>query len=252
MNERQTWDSAALRAIAEYRTKTGESYVGQVHLKAVEKALRCAEAKILRVLKTDLWNEGIELGRDILGMLEDDRSLSLVGVDLSAIVCQRAKSRLKRTDIIQASIRRLPIKDEHFDVVLDFSTIDHVVPDEIPTVIREYRRALKNSGIMLVSFWHPARILKLIGALGRASYPQYYLDTRRMRALIGRGFDIVEEYNTLGSGMAVLLQMRRRLGRLSAVIHDLILLLEYSRQSKFLLGDVAGIMIIIARKRSTS
>jgi SAM-dependent methyltransferase len=253
MKDREAWDSSAARAISEAHSR--QPYVAWVHLRAAEMALRYADAGRLCVLKSDLWNEGIEVDRDILGMLEHQSRLSLFGVEISGFVSNRAKTRLKKTHVIQGDIRSIPLKNGSFDVLFDFSTIDHFEPDQIHIVIKEYQRVLKKSGVMLMSFWYPACFPKTIGILRRVArvpYPQYFLDTKRMKALIGEVFEILDEYYAVGWGLTVSPRMKGAETRFFSIIHDLIIRFELSKFSKFLLKDVAGVLIIVARKRRDS
>lgn len=50
-------------------------------------------------------------------------------------------------------VRNLPYKDETFDLVLDFSTLDHIPFDDWQKALLEYRRVLKSDGETVVVAW---------------------------------------------------------------------------------------------------
>jgi len=248
MKEDELWDSKAKIVGAE--AQPGQSYIGRSYLNAIAIAFRHADTRGLCALKTDLWNEGVETSKDILGVLERNRNLSLFGVDISKVVCYLARRRLKNTEIIRADIKSMPFRDGSFDIILDLSTIDHVPPHQVPIVVREYRRALKKSALILLVFWYESALLKLIRTLFKLknlrNWPhQYYLPVKQTKALLlGEGFDTLGGYCT----MTLLSELGRTSGRLPKLIYALVLRLEYSELSQFLLKHFAGLFVIIARK----
>jgi len=248
MKEDELWDSRAKIVRAE--APSGQSYFGRSYLKAIAIAFGYADTRRLCALKTDLWNEGVETNRDILGALERNRNLSLFGVDISKVVCYLAKRRLKNTNIIRADIRSMPFREGSFDIIFDLSTIDHVPPHQVPIVVREYRRALKKYALMLLVFWYESAFQKLIRILCKLREPmvsqcQYYLPVEQVKTLLlTEGFEMLGEYCT----GTLLSEAGRTSGGLPKLIHALALRLEYSEFSGFLLKHFAGLFVIVARK----
>jgi SAM-dependent methyltransferase len=112
--------------------------------------------RIQTVLKTDLFEEAYG-GDELLFSLPFDASLK-IGFDVSAAVVARAANR--RNDracrFLNADVRRLPLADETFDVVLSNSTLDHFDTEfEIEQSLRELARVLKPGGILLVTLDNP-------------------------------------------------------------------------------------------------
>ncbi len=100
-----------------------------------------------RVLKTDAFNEA--RGLPMPGGI----ALNIRG-DVFAVEADRSTYEQALALGVQArhgDIRSLPFPDARFDVVLDFSTIDHVV--EYATVLAEYSRVLVCGGTLVVVFW---------------------------------------------------------------------------------------------------
>lgn len=145
----QYWESRARDARGRERkiSKLGRFYYESI-ADTVNESLKPSV-----ILKTDLWNEGIE---PISGNLEDlirkYNGLGIYGIDISRCVCSEAYKRLRQVRIVEADIRAIPFKDDAFDTVLDISTCDHLSFAELPACLKEYRRVLKNDGRLIVVF----------------------------------------------------------------------------------------------------
>lgn len=103
------------------------------------------------IVKTDLWNESVAVERDMLGFFsKKDR---LFGVDLSGVQCKGAYCNSKREiGVVQADVRFLPFRDGVFGGLLDVSTIDHVDNMDALRVVDEYRRVLRQGGVLFLLF----------------------------------------------------------------------------------------------------
>lgn len=118
----------------------------------------------LLLLKSDLWNEGVDNSSghicDFLG--EGRRTVEIVGIDVSPLICNSAKEKMGNEELMVAcaDVRKLPFRGETFDAILDVSTLDHIPPTHIGAVINEYEGALKEGGILTLIFdlktfwWH--------------------------------------------------------------------------------------------------
>lgn len=76
---------------------------------------------------------------------------SVVGVDISDLTLRHAKQNYQADNLefIQGDCRDLPFADGEFDLVVSFETLEHVV--EHRTVLRQFHRVLKDSGILVLS-----------------------------------------------------------------------------------------------------
>jgi len=110
----------------------------------------------LLILKSDLWNEGIDSSsgdiHDFLG--EWDGTVDTVGIDVSPVICSFAikKMRNEELTIVCADVRQLPFREETFDAIFDVSTIDHIPPNHVSSVLKEYQRTLIKGGILTLIF----------------------------------------------------------------------------------------------------
>jgi ubiquinone/menaquinone biosynthesis C-methylase UbiE len=56
----------------------------------------------------------------------------------------------KRLGIQQADARRLPLEDDWADVIFMLDVVEHLLPDELETSLREARRVLKPGGKLII------------------------------------------------------------------------------------------------------
>lgn len=105
--------------------------------------------KGLKLLKFDLYNEAT--GTDGLGDWFIKQGYKYYGVDISKEVVKLAKKKFfKKTDIRNfkvGDIRRLPFKDNFFDVVISLGTIEHI--RENAQAVKEAYRVLRPGGIFV-------------------------------------------------------------------------------------------------------
>ncbi len=179
------------RRLWEKEARTGRkeenrgAYLSGLFLEAVNRGigyLKC-DGRKPNILKTDLWNEGADFQKNVLGHYTGG-GFNLYGVDIAADVIKAVKvPGIHKT---QAELLRLPFRNGAFDMVLDLSTIDHVPHDRAPQVVREYRRILAHNGIvvMAVDAW---------GSVWRAYYA-YQKHIRHMEVGVFPGTDIPNQY----------------------------------------------------------
>jgi SAM-dependent methyltransferase len=100
-----------------------------------------------KILKIDAYNEYYNqpILKGIAGNLVGD----VYCIDIDAAKVSACSSYL--THIVQGDIRSLPYSNNFFDVVLDFSTIDHI--SNYNTALTEYNRVLKSGGTIINTFW---------------------------------------------------------------------------------------------------
>lgn len=110
------------------------------------------------VLKTDAHNEAWIYPESIpiAPHLECDGVICLE-YDLNVIDWAK-KWNWKRVSIEQWDIRSLEVfENEYFDTIIDLSTIDHIAPKDVASVLDWYKRVLKKDGKILMVAWtgHP-------------------------------------------------------------------------------------------------
>ena len=253
------WDTEAKRKLTTKTPKWLIYYTGNSFRKATEMGLKYIgiSGNKVNLLKTDLWNEGIDTGRDILSQYQDDEKFNLYGMDISHSVSSSAQKRAESIHVIQGDIRNIASKDSSFDIILDLSTLDHIPLHQVSDAIQEYKRVLKKEGILVLVYCYDSALLRLIFKLRRIEdYREqpvrgnvYYFPRSLLKGLVKRDFNILEEFCT-----SSLLHICNRITapiieRLPKPIYDLVLDIEYSKISKYLLKSFAGFHAIIARRK---
>lgn len=220
-------------------------YIRMFYFQLVNRALSQLNAnKNLRVLKVDLWNEGVETSRDILGNFP---SVDGVGFDFSNRICRLAKNRLRNAGITQAACQNLPFASGKFDLVLDLSTIDHVPFSSVDKILGEYYRVLKPKGLLATAFWRSTLVTKYFLAHHE---DQFYFDEKKVAcALEENGFTIVRSYD-IGS-LLTIMESNFWLGqfvfwRLKRAFEDR-LLISVARAEQYFLNMMGGLHVFCAR-----
>ena len=172
-----------------------------------------------RVLKSDLWNEGIDSSKGNLSEFTRDLPLSLetFGGDISPKVCRLANEKRIIGNIVCCDVGCLPFCSKSLDIVLDMSTIDHVKPSAIHRVVKEYSRILRKGGVLLLAFDTTSIPSKLQRAIlrmiaprrSKLSYPPYHwlINPKIMRTILKDYYSILSEHSILMErGILMLLQ----------------------------------------------
>jgi ubiquinone/menaquinone biosynthesis C-methylase UbiE len=115
---------------------------------------RYIENKRIRVLidfadidKNDLV---LEVGCGIGNILERIPAGKLTGIDISEVQIKRAKQKLgNKAEVIKCPAENLPFADKYFDRIICTEVFEHTL--EPTDVLREMKRALKDSGVISLS-----------------------------------------------------------------------------------------------------
>lgn len=102
-----------------------------------------------KILKTDTHNEsGIwgDISKPLAPILAQGNQLTCFEID--AKVLNLAKKNFPDLDLQQGDIRKLD-ESKHYDLLLDFSTIDHVEPNEFPSILRSYSKIADKISIIV-------------------------------------------------------------------------------------------------------
>lgn len=257
----RVWDRAAAYFRQRYLTSGQKGFqfkdlaFREVYGELIEQTIRMLPAHP-KVLKTDLWNEGVEDGRSLAQYAHPRGSDSgPVCVDISRYVCESA-SRLRTSDFqpIRATLLAPPFRAT-FDLVLDVSTVDHM-PENLRKVwLSSEASVLKPGGVLLISFDCRLNLFDELyhRLFTRRLYPEWTLVPSEVRAqLIERGFSIIREHAIFIAGffwgahrpifpLAGLLRRKR--------VFKLFTEMELSKHSRWL-SFVAPQYVIVARKRS--
>ena len=150
-----------------------------------------------RLLKTDLFNEGIATSRNILANVGGE----VLGVDVSKTVCRKAHLKNKDVIVVQASIQNLPFQPGVFDGILDLSTIDHVTQDGAAEALNEYSFVLKQHSYLIVYYAQETFCGKQFWRGSEGVYlqnPKLMLENLQNGSwtlLVDKGFDLLSTFS---------------------------------------------------------
>lgn len=113
----------------------------------------------LSILKFDVWEESslresrIRHISFLIKKIFNPKEIYFVDIDKELVKTARRNIKefgFKKTVIVNGDVRSLPFKDEKFDIVIDFSTTDHLPVNDFKKTIKEVYRVLKSDGIYLI------------------------------------------------------------------------------------------------------
>ncbi len=117
-----------------------------IHMPFIRKELKdlSKNAKILEA--------GCGFGQWVFWMAE--QGYQTVGIDLSSKAINAAKdyvkkNKIKNCEFIEGDVRKIPIEDNHFDIIYSFGLIEHFHNPEI--ILNEFKRVLKTGGKIFLS-----------------------------------------------------------------------------------------------------
>jgi hypothetical protein len=210
------------------------------------------------ILKTDLWNEGIEVGRDLASAICLEKvDLQFVGTDVSTYVCRSALTATEELFHIVRSTLLTPPFRQVFDMILDASTVDHM-PGRLRHIwIKAEHSLLKENGILLISFDSKLNLFSELyhRLFTRKLYPEWTMTPGEVRDVLMRlGFRILREHALFVPGLFFgthnpWFPLSHTLARRG--IFEFIRRVELSRWSKFL-SFLAVQYVIVARKGNVS
>jgi hypothetical protein len=254
----RAWDHVAPRFGPRYR-RTGIPFKDlayqMIYTQLIMETINTELRQDPTILKTDLWNEGIEVGRDLAsGICVKNTELQLVGTDVSSYVC---RSALMATDglfhVVRTTLLFPPFR-EIFDMILDPSTVDHMPARLRDIWIGSEYSLLKENGILLISFDSKLNLFNELyhRLFTRKQYPEWTLTPSEVRGLLTRlGFRIIREHALFVPGLFFgthrpWFPLSRSLTRRG--VFEFVKRVELSARSRFL-SFLAPQYVIVARKQ---
>ena len=144
---REHWDQVAEHWRDSPRDNLWRQHADAVNARLVERWL--SGIPVERLLKTDLFDEAVTGGLHSLLM---SRARLVVGMDLSSVTAQLARSNSEGMAVACADARSLPFADDAFDVVLSNSTLDHFsTRQELVASMRELNRVTRPGGQLILT-----------------------------------------------------------------------------------------------------
>ena len=206
------------------------------------------------ILKTDLWNEGIEVGRDLASAIcLETADLQLVGTDISNYVCRSARMATEGIfHVVRATLLSPPFR-EVFDMILDPSTVDHMPSGMRDIWMRAEYSLLKDNGILIIAFDSKLNLFNELyhHVFTRKLYPEWTLTPSEVRGVLTQlGFRIIREHALFIPGLFFgthksWFPLSRSFSRRG--VFEFVKRVELSARSRFL-AFLAPQYVIVARK----
>lgn len=166
------------------------------YLEEADKAISMLKGDKIKILKADIFNE-ITLRHPVPGGILLNLKRDRTTMELYAIDCDQEKIDIalhmqmyEFVKVTKGDIRLLPYESNCFDLVLDFSTLDHV--QKVGQVLAQYNRVLKNEGLLVLFVWC-ADVYRREGEDQKDFEKQYYFSVEDLRKELQYSFNILEE-----------------------------------------------------------
>jgi pseudaminic acid biosynthesis-associated methylase len=128
------------------------------------------DARILEV--------GCNMGNQLL-LLEQMGFTNLYGIEIQAYALQKARARLKKTFLLQATAFDIPYPDDYFDLVFTAGVLIHIAPNDLPVAVKEIYRCTRS---FIWGFEYHAPQPTEVNYRGhdqllwKMDYPNFYMD----------------------------------------------------------------------------
>lgn len=99
--------------------------------------------------KAKVLDAGCGPGRDAEYMHED--GVDVTGIDISEGMVEEAKKRVPKITFKVMDMRSLTFKDATFDGIWAMASLFNIPKEEIPHVLKEFKRVLKKDGLVFIA-----------------------------------------------------------------------------------------------------
>jgi SAM-dependent methyltransferase len=157
-----------------------------------------------RILKTDLFAEAFGVEQFFFDIVPPKSDV--VGIDVAFEIVARAKSQALKSGLkgsyLCCDVKKLPLRDGSFDLIISDSTLDHFPTEaEITTALGELGRVLAEGGTLILTIdnqsnltYPPYSLIKLWMKLGLSPYfIGRTLSLPRLRRALAENGLIIEE-----------------------------------------------------------
>jgi SAM-dependent methyltransferase len=190
------WDSVAKSVKGSHLERNVAEYKRQEHIMLLEKW--CGDLlNESTMLKTDSYEEafGLDSFMDWLTL----KSNSVFCIDISKEILMRARERHPSTRLLNASVLKLPFRNQTFDLIISNSTLDHLAFEDVPLALKEFSRTLRSGGMLILTLDNAHNPIYRLGyfinkKIGHSAYVQErcYSKNEIVPMLKEAGFDVKE------------------------------------------------------------
>ncbi len=138
---------------------------------------------------------GCGTGRNIQILL-DLGAKKIVGMDISEKLLNMAKRKYNQNKKVQLFLynleRKLPFKNQSFDVIISTKTLPHV--NNIKQILNEFNRILKNKGVMMLDFYSPYSFRRLFANQDYRKYTRWDSISKVKKYMKDENLNIIKIY----------------------------------------------------------
>ena len=127
---------------------------------------------------------GAEAGR--FSQVSTDKEATVISLDIDSYGLNRLHLKTKQVTVIQADARKIPLKDETFDIIFTIETLDYI--PELNEALAEIHRTLKPDASLILSFGNKSSLKSKLRELRGKSYMHSYRSV--MHSLLKTGFTV--------------------------------------------------------------
>jgi len=168
-SEETHWEKAAKTRMGKYLTQTETDFI--------KNSVDLAHADAILDL-------GAEAGR--FSQLSTRENATLVSIDIDSYGLKRLKLKNKNINVIQADARKIPIKNETFNVIFMIEVLDYI--PELDQALTECHRTLKPNASLILSFGNKSSLKSKLREIRGKSYRHSY--DKVVQALVETGLTI--------------------------------------------------------------
>lgn len=234
---REDWDHIARKeSVRPYILESFGVYKKNEHIRLISEWI--GETEDLNILKTDLFEEALGPDQFLFDMFQRDR---VFGIDISQFVVNmadiKAKNLRRRCYFKTGDVRKLPYKDEMFDVIISNSTLDHFKKDNLLGALLELKRVLKKNGKLIltmnnkhnINFYSVLRIGRFLRLI---PYPVEFYTIKEIKRIINKAGLMIKDTTAIV--------------HLISPANKMLLCLRYVLGS-YLINVISGFLVKVAR-----
>jgi len=134
-------------------------YLTQIETSFILNSIDPSEANVI-------MDVGAEAGR--FSQFSKNNNAETISLDIDSYGLKRLKLKAKKTNAIQADARKIPVKDETFDVIFMIEVLDYIL--ELDQALAECHRTLRPNASLILSFGNRTSLKAKLRELSGKSY----------------------------------------------------------------------------------
>lgn len=155
------------------------------------------------ILKFDVWEESslrISKIRHLPYLIKkifDPKEIFFIDIDKKLVSLSKKNMKyfgFKKAVVVNGDISNMPFKDNTFDVIIDFSTTDHLNFIKLKSTIEKIHKVLKKNGYLIIYHLNSEyfNIKSWNYQYSSGLFPSYARKLSTLKALLSKKFEVVD------------------------------------------------------------